>query len=163
MMSEAIRKAEVIDKIQQMLTANHRVALESVRSAIDAATNEQTVPEHKYDTLALEASYLAHGQAKRLQECEQDIQAFKSMSEVRNPTKVVVGCLIRLLDESGIGRWVFFAPSAGGMKIHCGDDEVTLVTIQSPLGAVLKGQNVGDEVIYDVEGRQYCYEIGQID
>ncbi len=79
MINSSIDKSLVITAVMAELQLRYQVAQDAVQSALDAATNEQTIPEHKYDTLALEASYLAHGQAKRVQECEQDIKQFKNL------------------------------------------------------------------------------------
>ena len=38
---------------------------EAVRVAHEAATHEENIAENKYDTLGLEAAYLATGQARR--------------------------------------------------------------------------------------------------
>ena len=47
------------------LTEDLRHAEEAVRAAHETATHEENVAENKYDTLGLEAAYLATGQARR--------------------------------------------------------------------------------------------------
>ena len=42
-----------------------------------AATHEECQPDNKYDTTALEASYLAQGQANRAQEIRQGLEAYR--------------------------------------------------------------------------------------
>ncbi|MDW2239227.1 transcription elongation factor, partial [Vibrio sp. 1565-1] len=74
-----MNKAELIQIIIYQLEEKLRIAHASTQRAIDAATDEETVPEHKYDTLALEASYLAHGQAMRVQESEDELRQYRSM------------------------------------------------------------------------------------
>ncbi len=46
-------KPDLIQIIIQQLEEKLQVAHASTLRAIDAATDEETVPEHKYDTLAL--------------------------------------------------------------------------------------------------------------
>ena len=64
------KNSKLCDAILLALEEKLSIARSSTQRAIDAATDEETIPEHKYDTLALEASYLAHGQALRVQESE---------------------------------------------------------------------------------------------
>ncbi len=63
------------------------------------------MPEHKYDTLALEASYLAHGQAMRVQESEDELRQYRSMV-IRDFTDAAigVGAYVVLVDENNIEK-----------------------------------------------------------
>lgn len=162
-MKQPIDKPLLLEQILQILTKAHQVAVASAHSAIDAATNEQTVPEHKYDTLALEASYLAHGQAMRVQECEKEIAQFKQLPIHIASETVKLGSLVRLIDENDTLSWVFFAPCSGGLKFEYQQQFVTVVTLKSPLGAALLNKSVGDEVAYQVGDTPFCYEIDAID
>ncbi|NMS58020.1 transcription elongation factor, partial [Vibrio parahaemolyticus] len=47
-----MNKADLVPIIIQHLEEKLQVAHSSAQRAIDAATDEETVPEHKYDTLA---------------------------------------------------------------------------------------------------------------
>lgn len=163
MINSSIDKSLVITAVMAELQLRYQVAQDAVQSALDAATNEQTIPEHKYDTLALEASYLAHGQAKRVQECEQDIKQFKNLVSLAGNDKVAVGSLVQLLDEQDNARWVLFSPCAGGMTVEHAGQRITLVTLKSPLGAALFNKSVDDEVVYHVGDKAFCYQIAAID
>ncbi len=162
-MKQPINKQQLLEQILQILTKAHQVAVAAAHSAIDAATNEQTVPEHKYDTLALEASYLAHGQAMRVQECEKEIAQFKQLPIHLASETVKIGSLVRLIDDSDNLSWVFFAPCSGGLKFEYQQQMVTVVTLKSPLGAALFNKSIGDEAIYIVGEKSFCYEIDAID
>ncbi|MDF5129497.1 transcription elongation factor, partial [Vibrio parahaemolyticus] len=72
-----MNKADLVQIIIQHLEEKLQVAHSSAQRAIDAATDEETVPEHKYDTLALEAAYLAHGQAMRIQDSEEELRQYR--------------------------------------------------------------------------------------
>jgi len=158
----SMNKLELKQIILDLLEQKWQIAQSSVQRAIESATDEETVPEHKYDTLALEASYLAHGQAKRLQECEQEISLFKELVMPQEPHCVVLGCLVSLLDVNEQRKWFFISPCAGGLKVAASEATVMLVTFDSPLGRALKSKNVGDEVIYRVAEVEHCYEIETI-
>lgn len=158
----SMNKLELKQIIVDLLDKKWQIAQSSVQRAIESATDEETVPEHKYDTLALEASYLAHGQAKRLQECEQEITMFNDLVMPTDPETVSLGCLISLLDIDEQRKWFFIAPCAGGLKVSGSEGAIMLVTFDSPLGKALKSKQVGDEVSYNVSGVEHCYEIETI-
>ncbi|NVD07348.1 transcription elongation factor [Vibrio sp. JPW-9-11-11] len=157
-----MNKSELRQTILACLQQKRVVAQRSAQRAMESATDDETVPEHKYDTLALEASYLAHGQAMRVQECEQEIEQFKQLSLVEASEYIRLGCAVLLLDLDDNPLWFFIAPCCGGLKIPFADSFVMLVTFDSPLGAALKGKQVGDEVSYRIGERNHCYQIETI-
>ncbi len=158
----SMNKSELRLTILEVLEQKRQVAHRSAQRAIESATDEETVPEHKYDTLALEASYLAHGQAMRVQECEQEIRLIRELHLSTEPEKVGVGSLLTLVDMDENHQLFFVAPCAGGLKVRFNDKLVTLVTFESPLGKALKGKQLGDEVSYQVGANAYYYEIETI-
>lgn len=95
-----MNKPELVQIIIKHLEDKLQIAYASTQRAIDAATDEETVPEHKYDTLALEASYLAHGQAMRVQESEEELRQYRSLV-IRDfsDSAIAVGAYVELIDE----------------------------------------------------------------
>ncbi len=158
-----MNKSELLQKLLLQLEHNLKVAKSATQLAMQAATDEETVPEHKYDTLALEASYLAHGQAMRVAECEEDLNQYRAISARKHGEHVSVGALITLVNTDDLYRHVYLGPCAGGMKVTLDGVEVSVVTPQSPLGAVLMGKTVDDEVCYQIGQNRFSYEITAID
>jgi transcription elongation GreA/GreB family factor len=158
----SMNKLELKQTILGLLQQKWSIAQNSVQRAIESATDEETVPEHKYDTLALEASYLAHGQAMRVQECEQEIRTMSDLVLPTSPDKVTLGTLVTAVDLEDKEKTFFVAPCAGGLKVNFGGEEVVVVTFESPLGRSLKGKSVGDEVSYQVSDTTFSYEIDTI-
>ncbi len=151
----------LINTIVEQLEKIHQIALSATQTAIDAATDEETVPENKYDTLALEAAYLAHGQARRVQECESDIQQYKRLPVrvFNQDEKVNIGALIELVDAEDNHSLFFMGPCAGGVTVHCQSKNVALITAKAPLGNAMLGKQIGDEINLDIAGKQIWYEI----
>lgn len=127
----------------------------AMEQTVDAATNEETVPEHKYDTLALEASYLAHGQAMRLEQIKNDIATLKrtTLREFSEQDSVGLTALVCVENDDEQIAWYWMLPCGGGVTIkdasvltNSGLAELTVVTPHSPLGKALLGQNEDDEV-----------------
>ena len=147
--------------ILEQLHAVHKVAISATQRAIDAATDEETVPEHKYDTLALEASYLAHGQAVRVQECEEDIRQYQALvvKDFEDGAKIALGALVKLIDEDENEKYFFLGPCAGGVTVVFDTIDITIVTPKAPLGKAMLGKQTGDEICLSIGSKTACYEV----
>ena len=71
-----MNKTHVIEHLRFALEAQLHNAKEAAKAAHDAATHEESVAETQYDTLGLEAAYLAQGQ---LSESMSAIVTFKHL------------------------------------------------------------------------------------
>jgi len=153
-----VNKSHLIALIVQALEAKLQVAYSSTQRAIDAATDEETVPEHKYDTLALEAAYLAHGQAMRVQECEQQLSQFRAMPIVdKQGLAVSVGCYVELEDQNEQIKRFFIAPNNGGLCVNYDGLDVFLLTAESPMGKALMGKHQDDDIELVIAGKRTEY------
>ncbi|RAS26113.1 MULTISPECIES: GreA/GreB family elongation factor [unclassified Pseudomonas] len=141
-------KAFLLSRIVTALETDMEVLRRAAQTAYEAATAEENIAENKYDTLGLEASYLATGQARRTAEIRQALLTYQQLL-LRNydPARgVQVSNLITLEDEHGGQRLLFLGPEAAGLKIGEGDELVTVITPRSPLGQQLAGKKTDDEV-----------------
>ncbi|WP_162045716.1 GreA/GreB family elongation factor [Vibrio taketomensis] len=153
-------KQPIFDAIIAALQDKLEVARSSTQRAIDAATDEETIPEHKYDTLALEASYLAHGQAMRVQACEAELASIQ-LFQMRDYSEqaVGVGAYVELENDEGMMQCFFIAPCAGGLEVRFEERKIYLLTTQSPLGKQLKGAYEGDEVVLKMGDLSTVYQV----
>lgn len=143
-------KQALIAAVIEQLEADLAVCQQAANEAHQAATHEESVAENQYDTLGLEASYLAEGQSRRVAEIQQEIAAWRGLpdTEFYEDDPVVSGCLIVLEAlESGEQRMLLLGPAAGGKKLSYAGMTVTVVTPEAPLGAQLVGKYVGDCVM----------------
>lgn len=142
-----LSKTEIIEFILVKLTEQHNNAVAATQQAHDTATHVENVAENKYDTLGLEAGYLAFGQSQRVAESAANLEAWNAMKSTtlskQDPIKV--GALITLLDESDKELVVFLGPANGGIKIQYHEQEITVVTTGAPLGKALVGRYKDDE------------------
>lgn len=157
---KSMNKADLVQIIIQHLEKKLQVAHASTQRAIDAATDEETVPEHKYDTLALEASYLAHGQAMRVQESEEELRQYRTLV-LRDfvDARIAVGAYIELVDENDIEKAFFIGPCSGGLTVEWQGKEVFVLTPKSPLGRALMGKEEGEDVEMKIGDKTTCYEV----
>ncbi|PQJ59375.1 transcription elongation factor [Vibrio jasicida] len=155
-----MNKVDLVQIIIQQLEDKLQVAHASTQRAIDAATDEETVPEHKYDTLALEASYLAHGQAMRVQESEEELRQYRTLV-LRDfvDVRIAVGAYVELVDENDVEKAFFIGPCSGGLTVEWQGKEVFVLTPKSPLGRALMGKEEGEEVEMKIGDKTTCYEV----
>lgn len=155
-----MNKADLVQKIIQQLEEKLQIAHAATQRAIDAATDEETIPEHKYDTLALEASYLAHGQAMRVKESEEELRQYRALI-LRDFTDapINVGAYIVLEDGKADEKYFFIGPCSGGLIVKWQGNEVFVLTAKSPLGHALVGKEVGDEVLVKIVDKTISYDV----
>ena len=156
-----MNKAQLLNAIVERLEALHQTAVKAAKQAHDTATHEENVAENKYDTLGLEAAYLAHGQSQRVAECATDLAAFNNLTamEFSADAAIDIGAVVLLSDEAGNSQYLFIGPAAGGVKVPFDGHGITIITFSAPLGAALRGCFVGDEVEVRVGAKGVGYEV----
>lgn len=122
--------------------------LQAAKTAHAAATHVENIPDNKYATLGLEASYLAQAQANRAQEIRAALEAYRrlELQPFAEGAKIRLTALVTLEDEAGERRRLFLGPEAGGLKIASEPGDVLVITPGSPLGQALLGRVEGDLV-----------------
>lgn len=147
---------QIIDQLEVDLKALKAAALETY----SAATGDESKPENKYDTRALEASYLAGAQAKRAADLEASLGVFKTMvvKEFDSKSRIESTALVDV-DLDGKETRVFIAPARVSLNLTFQNTVIQVITPQSPLGEALLGLKVGDVAKVDRGVRQLEYEI----
>ncbi|ALC15025.1 GreA/GreB family elongation factor [Desulfuromonas soudanensis] len=154
-------KEPLRQRIIEQLAADLELFLQAARAAHEAATNAENLPDNEYETLALEASYVAQGQANRAQEIRMALESYKAL-ELRpfgDGEPIRLGALVTLEGEDGRFRTVLIGPEAGGLKVFDGNREIIVITPSSPLGQELLGRIEGDQVTTGVGDTMRDYEI----
>ena len=156
-----MNKTDLLARIIERLGTDLDIAQRSAQTAYEAATAKENIAENKYDTLGLEASYLATGQARRMEEIRQSRVAYQQLSlrDYDPEAGVQVSNLVLLADEQDHRQRLFLGPEAAGLKIGEGDALVTVITPRSPLGQCLMGKFEGDEVVLVLGNVRHVYEI----
>jgi transcription elongation GreA/GreB family factor len=144
---EALRDELLVILEQELvvLEANHQ-------ATIEGATHEQAKPENDKDTRALEQSYLARGQAQRIETLKADLSAIKLMP-IRNfdaAQAIALGALV-VVEEEDAERTLWLAPQGGGTQLQGG--KVQVVTPGAPLGRALLGKREGDDLELRLAGK----------
>jgi transcription elongation GreA/GreB family factor len=140
-------KDELIRGIEKQLEDAERVH----RGTTAAATHEEAKPENDKDTRALEQSYLARGQAQRVEELRANLALVQRMPvhQLAEDAPIALGALV-VAEERGRKLVLYLAACGGGMTLQ---EKVQVVTPQSGLGRALLGKQVGDDCEAHVAGR----------
>lgn len=128
------------------------------RAVMEAATHEEAKPENDKDTRALEQSYLARGQAMRVQSLREALAACRALTAAPL-ARAALGALLRV-DDDGATRALYLAPHGGGTTLAGGS--VQVVTPSSPLGRALLGREAGDVCEAEVSGRVREIEVLEV-
>jgi len=134
--------------IIQALESQLALAIKAANEARDLATHEQSQPETQYDTVGLEASYLAHGQSQRVLEIQDTLQTYRklTLTAFSDDDEIRLTALVTLLYPSGEERQLFLGPSAGGLEFILENRAVQVVTPDAPISQQMIGLYVGDEL-----------------
>ena len=161
MPNTAMNKHAVLQLILEKLTVDLDIVQRAAQTAYETATHEENIAENKYDTLGLEASYLATGQARRMNEISQALQTLQQL-QVRDYDAlrgIQPGDLALLADADDEQRWLFLAPDAAGLKVELDNQSIMLITPHSPMGQGLLGQGQDSEVNLQVGNRQQHFAV----
>ena len=126
----------LIQAIVDHLNHDRHLLLRAASTAHQAATDPENLPDNKYETMALESSYVAQGQANRAQQITKALDIYRKL-DVRcfsDDDQVYLTALLVIESNSGIRRSIFLGPAAGGLKIVLNNEEVVVITPDSPLG-----------------------------
>lgn len=139
-----MQKSAVLDSILARLDTELEALMRGARASFAAATDPDSKAENKYDTRTLEASYVARGQAQRVEELQQALRGFRALTAVAS-SAVQIGSLVSL-EMAGCVDHYFIGPAEGGIEVVVDGQEIMVITLASPLGARLMGRATGDRI-----------------
>lgn len=156
-MDKVTLQQQVVDRLAEELLQ----AEQAVRVAHETATHEENIAENKYDTLGLEAAYLATGLVRRAEAIREALAHWRQFRpQPYDASKgVQLGALVCLLDADDQQQYVFLGPDGGSMKLGSGSLPVQVISTQAPLGRALLGQCEGDEVSIQIAAVRQRFEV----
>ena len=157
-----VNRARLLEQIIDDLENSLKLNIDAAEQAHETATHSENVAENRYDTLGLEAAYLAQGQSQRVEDGEVDIVAFKALRDLRYSESIAMGSLVALIDEGDRRHLLFIGPAAGGLKLVVDQYEIVVITPSAPLGRALMGHFVNEEIDFSVAGKTSIFYITAI-
>ena len=151
MIDKKIILEKLIENLQRELAGIEGAA----KSSRDLATQDDLKSEGKYDTRAIEASYLAGAQSKRVEEIKTDIQMLEDI-EIQTSKKLQMGSLA-LIEHNGNERYYFLTSTSGGTILSIEEQIIMVISVFSPIGNGALGLVAGEsfEVETPKELREY--------
>ncbi len=153
-------KQQILDELIQAARKELAGLEASAKSNRDFATDQEFKAESKYDTRALEASYLASAESKRVEELKLEIQILEEVDigSSKKLGEISIGALVELLHQEQ-KRFYFLIPTAGGTIIKIGETAVLVVSVFSPIGDALLGLHAGDEFEVETPKETRTYKV----
>jgi transcription elongation GreA/GreB family factor len=142
-----IDKKQIIQKLLEKLNSEHKEMENVIKPMKDLVTSDALKSEGKYDTRAVEASYLVGAQLKRFEEIKIDMQMLEEIY-LAFSEKVQLGTLA-LLEHNNIERYYFFSSTVGGAMLTINDVTILNISVFSPLGNSALGLSAGES--FEVE------------
>jgi transcription elongation GreA/GreB family factor len=155
-------KPALRDELVAMLIVTLEALEQAQQAAMEAATHEEAKPENDKDTRGLEQSYLARGQALRIEELRTNLLELHGMplGSWARGQEIELGAMVTI-EENDDEKVLFLAPYGGGATI--GGGRVQVVTPKSPLGSALLGRTVGEDCEVYLGGRVRELSIQRVD
>ena len=155
-------KVALKDELTRILAADLAARERAYRATREAATHEEAKPENDKDTRALEQSYLARGEALRIEELKAglaDVIAMTLRAFREGDPAALSALVIAEENEAEVALWL--APYGGGNRLA--SDSVQVVTPKSPLGRALLGKRAGDECEIVLAGKTRLLSLVRVD
>ena len=156
-MDKFLLQQQVLERLAEDLLQ----AEQAVRAAHETASDEENIAENKYDTLGLEAAYLATGQARRAEAIRQAMAHWRQFrpSPYDASKGIQLGALVCLVDSDDKQQQLFLGPDGGSMKLVSGAQLVQVISSEAPLGRSMLGRREGDGVSIQVAATQQRFEV----
>lgn len=137
-------KSEILNRLASELDAEICRLKGANQAAAASATDNESRAESKWDTGGLESSYLARGYAQQFALLAEQATRLRSFEPLCFSGEAVgIGALVQC-DLEGSRSLMFLLPFCGGMDLQMEDQELTVVTPDSPLGRALINKREGD-------------------
>ena len=140
-------KTDVISALRVQLEDKISVLKSALAETSESVSGDETKSEGKYDTRAIEASYLAEAQREQLSLAEKSLETFKRFAprpfEIGD--EIAPGALVEV-DQGGEICFYLLAPTAGGLITTYLGCEVTVITPDSRLYRELNEKRMGESI-----------------
>jgi hypothetical protein len=153
-------KKEIIRIFTIQLQEEIEALISAAKATYEDATHEESKPENQYDTRAIEASYLAGAQAKRVGQIREILGQFQNLKfktfTAADPLESTA--LVKVAIDGKINT-LLLMPQGGGFTLRLEDKVIQIITPGSFLGEAIFGLKVGDEAEYEVGKQNHICKI----
>jgi transcription elongation GreA/GreB family factor len=156
-MDKSLLQHQVLERLAEDLMQAEQAA----RAAHETATHEENIAESRYDTLGLEAAYLATGQARRAEAIRQAMATWRQLRPrpFDAGKGIQLGALVCLIDVEENQQLFFLGPDGASMKLSSGAQLIQVISSEAPLGRAMLGKFEGDEVWIQIAATRQHFEV----
>ena len=149
-------KVKIVEFLENKLKNELQAIADIAENSKKEATHSDMKPESKYDTRAIEASYLAGAQAKRVFEIIRDLDELQSLEIEKTHEQASIGSVLTL-DYNNFESHYFISPTTGGFFVQIENKSYMILGINSPIAQASIGLQAGEsfEVETPKEIREY--------
>lgn len=143
---ELPEKSLVREALRASLSAALAASVRAAELTREGAVHEESRAEGDKDMRSTEQSYLARGQAMRVEELAEELQRFEltPLRSFGDDDAIGPGALV-LVSVDDQPRVFFVVPQGGGTELEVGGVRVTVVAPSSPVGEALIGRQAGED------------------
>ena len=145
---------QVITQLEDDLASLKKAAAETH----SVSTGDENKQEGKYDTRSIEASYLADAQAEQAKQLEEGIFKLRNLTLTDEPDTVILSSII-ILSSDDQDTQFFLLPAGGGITLEYENLPLTVITPESPIGKVILGKSIADQLEDTPIGTVFISEI----
>jgi transcription elongation GreA/GreB family factor len=157
----SVNKRVILAALRKQLEDEIETMTRLAREAAEAAAHPENKPENDKDMRSTEASYVARGQAGRVEELSSALATLAG-TDLAPRTTIESGALVTLKSRN-ISSLYFIVPAAGGRKVRIDGIEITAITTSTPLGEALVGLSAGDEAEVETPQGMRDYEVVKVE
>ena len=155
-----MEKKKLIAGLLEKIENDLQVLKAAAKAAYTEATHEESKPENQYDTRALEASYLAGAQSKRITDTEELLVLYKHVEPKNFTEKDPISATALVEAEfNGKRNFYFVLSKGGGITVNFEGKKIQVITPSSPVGGAMLGLKVGDTAFIETGGQTLEYDI----
>lgn len=140
-------KSEILRAVEHQLNINLGAALAEAQSAKNAATDEESKAENKYDTRGLEASYIAQAQASRAIKIKEDLYNLSKI-DLSPSNSISIGSLVSVYYTKQKKESFYFLLPSGGVLVDHNSKNIQSLSLESPLGKTLFKKTCEDTALF---------------
>lgn len=140
-------KADVIPALVQKQAEQITILKNALADSEESSSGDETKSEGKYDTRAIEASYLAEAQREQLAIAEKNLALLERFEpeDFAFDAEIAPGALVECDGEEGLSFFLL-APVGGGLVIDFLGCDLTVITPEARLYQDLLGQKLGAQI-----------------
>jgi len=142
-------KGLVVQAFRESLEQRVSVMQAGAALATEGAQGEDSKAEGKYDTRAIEASYLAQGQSDLIAELKDALDMSYKLNWKDPRDRVSNGACVEAT-RGGEDLYFLIVPKGGGESLNVEGLEIQTLSESAPLAELLGGARVGDFVDDDL-------------